>query len=321
MKNPYLIRMDVPEDCIDYTSTAGLSHYDFFHPVEAIQKDEMDCMGFASPDTKDVNYHEHSRGCETFFISRGQMECCVLGRRFLMNPGDLLHIQPFMGHAFKPAAPDTLLNILFQTMDMQNTTQARLHLQRNFPGTYESPELQPVLDAHYGKVPRSFPAAAHVPAEAVRELRRDGEGLLEHRYGAVTLRLKVGRWETAGEKEIWEYCVNRGVYAEWRALRPEWHMFYITGGKVAFKVWETKDACVEFAAGGQNLVRIPPFFPFRFEALEDSRLYDLDCGALLQDLLEEIDTLRANDPEKLADCDYMRSLYDRFHFYYSDFGI
>jgi quercetin dioxygenase-like cupin family protein len=312
--------MNVPEDCLDYTSVAGVSHYDYFHPVEAVQKDEMDCMGFAAPDAKDVGYHEHRRGCETFFISSGQMECCVLGRRFLMNPGDLLHIQPYMGHAFKPAAPDTKMRILFQTMDMQNTTASRLFMQNNFPGVFESAEVQKVLDTHYGRVPRTFPAAGYVQPENVRELRRSGTGLIEHTYEKITLRLKVGRWETHGEKEIWEYCMKKGVYAEWGVHRPDFHMFYVTGGKVVFKIWEAKDSCVEFTAEGENLIRIPQFHPFRFEALEDARMYDLDCGVILQDLIEEIEALKANSPEKLSDKDYMKSLYERFSFYYTAFG-
>jgi quercetin dioxygenase-like cupin family protein len=321
MKNPYAIRMNVIEDCIAYTSVDGLAHYDFYHPVERVQKDEMDCMHFGTPETKDVGYHEHKWGCETFFVSQGQMECCVLGRRFFMNAGDLLHIQPYMGHSFKPSAPDTKLNILFQTMDMANTTAKRIHMQENFPGSFESSEMMALLDTHYGRVPRTFPAGGYTPEEEIRELRRDGEGLITHISDNVTFRLKVGRWETHGEKEIWELCMKKGSFAAWTALRPEYHMFYITGGSVAFKVWEAKDKCTEFTAEGQTLVRIPPNRPYRFEALEDSRMYDLDCGALLQDLLEEIDTLKMNDPVKCSDQAFMSSLYQRFSFYYTDFNI
>jgi quercetin dioxygenase-like cupin family protein len=321
MKNPYMIRMNVIEDCIDYTNVDGLAHYDFYHPVESVQKDEMDCMHFSVPETKDVGYHEHRRGCETFFISQGRMECCVLGRRFYMGPGDLLHIQPYMGHSFKPAAPDTKLNILFQTMDMANTTANRLFTQQNFPGVFESPETQKVLDAHYGRVPRTFPAGGYVPEEEVRELRRDGEGLITHTTDNATLRLKVGRWETHGVKEIWEYCLKKGAFAKWEKNRPEFHMFYVTGGKVAFKVWEARDRACEFVAESQSLIRIPPFRPFSFEALDNSRMYDLDCGALLQDLLEEINTLKAKDPDKLSDSQFMKDLYERFSFFYTDFNI
>ena len=321
MKNPYMIRMNVIEDCIDYTNVDGLAHYDFYHPVESVQKDEMDCLHFCSPETKDVGYHEHKWGCETFFVSQGQMECCVLGRRFLMGAGDLLHIQPYMGHSFKPTAPDTKLNILFQTMDMANTTAARLFMQQNFPGVYESPETTKVLDKHHGRVPRTFPTGDHVSAGEVRELRRDGEGLIEHTYDEITLRLKVGRWETHGEKEIWELCMKKGVFAEWAKNRPEQHMFYVTGGQVDFKVWEARDEFVEFTAESQSLVKIPPYRPYRFQASEDSRMYDLDCGALLQDLLEEINTLKMNDPEKLSDSEFMKGLYERFDLHYTDIGI
>ena len=48
---PYRTRMTVPEDCIAFTDKDGIKHYDFYHPFGTVQKNEMDCMEFASPET------------------------------------------------------------------------------------------------------------------------------------------------------------------------------------------------------------------------------------------------------------------------------
>ena len=318
---PYRTRMTVPEDCIGYTDKDGIKHYDFYHPFGAVQKNEMDCMEFESPETQDIGYHEHTFGCETFLITNGQIEGCVLGQRFLMGPGDILHIQPYMGHAFKPASPGCRLNILFQTMDMANTTARRFRVQENFPGKYEEPELQAALDKLYGRVPRTFPDAPLVPAEQVAALRREGTGLLIHEAEGVTLRLKVGRWETHGEKEIWELVMQQGFGADHPALRPEPYFFYVTEGKVRFRIREAEDRVCEFDAEAQTLVNIPPLYPFSYEAAAPSRMLDLDCAVFRQDLLEEIERLRAREPEKLNDADYMRELRHRFNCWYENAGL
>lgn len=321
MKIPYRTRMTVPEDCIAFTDKNGIKHYDFYHPYGTVQKNEMDCMEFESPETDDIGYHEHRFGCETFFVTNGQIECCVLGKKTLLGPGDILHIQPYMGHAFKPASPGCRLNILFQTMDMANTTARRFRLQADLPGAYEEPALQAALDELYGRVPRTFPAAPLVPPETVPAVRLHGKGLAEHSIPGALLRLKIGRWETHGEKEIWEYVMEPGFALEHPALRPEPYFFYVTGGRVRFRVRETADTVCEFEAESQTLVNIPPCYPFELEALEPSAMLDLDCAVLLQDLLEEQERLQVQEPEKLQDEAYMEALRHRMNDWYAFRGL
>lgn len=316
MNNRYRVRMTVPEDCLLYTDMNGIKHYDFYHPYGRAQKNEMDCMEFESPETEDIGYHEHQFGCETFFVTNGQIEACVLGKKVLLGPGDILHIQPFMGHAFKPASPGCRLNILFQTMDMANTTARRFRLQDDLPGRYEEAELQSALDVLYGRIPRTFPSAKVVDASEVPAVRKHNMGLTEHVFGDALLRLKVGRWETHGEKEIWEAVLPAGFTLKHSCLRPEPYFFYVTEGSFRFRIRETDDRVCEFEAGPQTLVNIPPCYPFEFEALEAGRLFDLDCAILLQDLLEEIERLRAQEPEKLSDHAQLETLLHRFNCWY-----
>jgi precorrin-3B C17-methyltransferase len=40
----------------------------------------------------------------------------------------------------------------------------------------------------------------------------------------------------------------------------------------------------------------------------------------LQDLIEELEALKVRSPEKLSDTSFMKELYERYSFYYTDFG-
>ncbi|MCQ2511979.1 MAG: cupin domain-containing protein [Lachnospiraceae bacterium] len=321
MKIPYRVRMREPEDCIAYTNNNGIQHYDFFHPVGPVQKNEMDCMEFASPETQDIGYHEHSYGCETFFVVNGKIECCVLGEKVILGPGDILHIQPYMGHSFKPASENARMNIMFQGLDMANSTARRFRVQRNFPGRWEDPDLQKKLLEIYGGAPRTFPNAPYVEPEAVSAVRVKDSALKIHEREGLTMKLKIGRWEMHGVKEVWEAIMEKGLKVEHPAIRPEQYFYYITEGKLLFRVWENADHYCEFEAEKDTLVQIPTCLPFEFEVLEPSKMFDLDCQILLQDYFEEIERLEAFEPEKLQDEEHMKMLRERFNYWYDFVGF
>jgi len=321
MKIPYLVRMTEPEDCIAYTSNHGIQHFDYYHPVGPVQKNEMDCMEFDSPEAQDIGYHEHTYGCETFFVTKGKIECCVLGEKVILGPGDILHIQPYMGHSFKPASEGARMNIMFQQMDMANSTGRRFRVQRNFPGRWEEPSLQKKLLEIYGSVVRTFPNAPYVDPETVPAVRVKGSALKIHQREGLTLKLKIARWEMHGVKEVWEAIMEPGFKAEHPSIRPEQYFYYITEGKLKFRVWESADHYCEFEAGAENLVQIPTCLPFEFEVLEPSKMFDLDCQILLQDFFEEIERIEAQEPEKLNDEAYMKELRERFNYWYDFAGM
>lgn len=322
MKNPYRVRMRVPEDCIEYTSgSSGITHADFFHPVGPVQKNEMDCMEFANPESQDIGYHEHSYGCETFFVVDGKIECCVLGEKVILESGDILHIQPYMGHSFKPASEGARMNIMFQSLDMANSTQRRFRVQRNFPGRWEDPDLQEKLLEIYGGVKRTFPNAPYVDPKTVPAVRVKGSALKIHEREGLTLKLKIARWETHGVKEVWEAIMEPGLKVKHPAIRPEQYFYYITEGKLLFRVWENAEHYCEFEAEADTLVRIPTCQPFEFEVIEPSKMFDLDCQILLQAFFEEIERIEALEPEKLQDEAYMKDLKKRFNYWYDFVGI
>ena len=322
MKNEYLIRMEVPEDCVRVSDKDGVYYRMFHDPVTGLQKNELDCMQFHEPSTRMVNYHEHSSGTETFFISQGKFLCNCMGRGFTMGAGDILHIQPWMGHSFIPIEPESRLNIMFMSIDQQYAlTQPRMRLQQKFPGVFENVEFQNLFRKANGGVNlRHVPVQDDFPKEQVQQLRPSGYALREHEYEGIKMHLKIAKYETEGVKEVWELFMKPGFYCSWDNFLPEYRVFYVTGGKLKCWVRTSAEETLEFYAEKENIIFIPPYNPFGFEVVEDAQMYDMDCGARLQDLCEEIETAAAADNGKFPAKDALLEKCKAFDCYITDVG-
>ncbi len=322
-ENPYLVRMENPEDCMFVSDRDGIYYRMFNEPVTALLKDEMDCMHFNEPSVRQVNYHEHTYGTETFMVSQGKFLCYCMGSGFYMNPGDILHIQPWMGHSFNPVEPNSRLNIMFMGINQQyGITRVRKRLQENFPGVYESEEFKktfaPVNAAANTRTP---PAANIVDPSKVSQLRLAGTGIREHEFPGAKLHLKIARYETMGVKEVWDLFLKPGFYCEWDNFLPEYRMFYVTGGKIHCSVKTSATETYEFDAEKENIVFIPPYTPFKFTVVEEAHMYDLDCPARVQDLCEELESWKANNPDAEMDKEKLFELFREYNFSCTDIGF
>ena len=323
MKNQFLIRMEEPEDCQIVTDMGGVYYRLFMRPVTSRQKNEMDCMQFHEPASgRMVGYHEHNLGNETFFISQGKFLANCMGRGFLMEPGDILHIQPWMGHSFKPLEPESRLNIMFMEIDQQwAKTTPRMRIQENFPGLFES-EGYRARARGAGDSPgiRTQPIQDEFPKDQVPQLRADGYGIRDHEYDGIKLQLKIAKYETDGVKEVWDLLMKPGFFCEWDDFFPEWRVFYVRSGKLRCWVKTGVDETLEFDAVAENIISIPPQTPFGFKVIEGGSVYDMDCGARLQDLCEELDTRFVNTPELKSDKPAILDLCKTFGLNITDIG-
>ena len=299
--NEYLIKMEDPEDCLIVTDKDGIYYRLFNRPVTGHQKNELDCMQFHEPVLKIVDYHEHTKGTETFIVSQGKFLCNCMGRGFTMEAGDLLHIQPWMGHSFTPIEPESRLNILFMDIDMRHSlTDPRLRMLEKFPGVFDDLEFQDMFRKAGGGVgKRTIPVQDDFPKDQVQQLRPADYGIREHEFKGIEMRLKVAKYETEGVKEIWDLFMEAGFYCEWDCFVPEYRMFYVTRGVMRCWVRTSATETIEFYPNSENLIIIPPYTPFGFEVLERVRMYDLDCSARLQDLCEELGSHKLNNEGKM----------------------
>lgn len=323
MKNEFLIRMEEPEDCQIYTDSSDYFYRLFHRPVTTLMKNEMDCLQFHSVSSRPLEYHEHSGGTETFFVTQGKFLCSCMGRDVIAGAGDILHIQPWMGHGFTAAEPESRLNILFTGIDQRvSQTEPIFRVQEKFPGVFEDSDFNEVFrQSSIGTGKRSLPAPNEVPPGQVQQLRRAGIGIREHTFEGIKLHLKVARYETAGVKEIWELFMKPGFYCDWDALLPDYRMFYVTGGRLRCTVRTSATEKLEFDAVGENLVVIPPYNPFRFEVVEDAAMYDMDCPARLQDLCEELESFTHNNPESGRDKAAILALCGQYGLNCTDIGV
>jgi quercetin dioxygenase-like cupin family protein len=322
MLNEYLIRMDLPEDCIRVSTREDGMYYRLFHyPVTDKMKNEIDCMQFPVLSANPIFYHEHTGGTETFLVSQGKFECYCMGRGFILQKGDILHIQPWMGHSFTPVEPGSKLNIMFQGIDQQNwITAPEYRLRANFPGVYEDPDFQKFFNDHCQLINRAAPVPNMVERETVQQLRMAGKGIREHEFEGIKMHLKVARYETHGVKEIWDLFLKPGFYCEWDNFLPEYRVFYVTGGRIHCTVKTSFTTAVEFDAVEENIVFIPPYTPFRFDVVEEAHMYDLDCPARLEDLCEEIKSYMHDNPGCGKD-DKIMALCAQHGFNATDFGF
>ncbi len=308
-KNPYLLRTAHPEDCVSVHGSpdAPLEVRDFFLPVEACQKDEITCMMFhkVSEEKLDIGYHQHTSGTETFIPIKGRIEIVVQGIKTYMEPGDIVHIQPYMGHSFRAAEPDSYMMCLFQGFDMINLMSLRGAAEKNDPDLKFDKAYHDMGNVLSHKIDRKIPDPLEMPREEIFCIRRQGTGLFEYSYPGIDLYQKVGPWETHGLKEMWEADMKKGVKIEWGDRHPDYRLFFINKGVVDFTVDGEK-----FTVDEEALVRIPPFLPFSIECVEDARVYDLDCPDLLGNMLEEL-----GDPAKerwSKDPDELKALLKKF---------
>ena len=323
MKNEYLIRMNVHEDCVRVNDGGNIYYRLFLNPVTGLLKNEFDCMQFHEPSDTGITYHEHTYGSETFFVSQGKFLWYCMGHCFTMGPGDVFHAQPWMGHGFAPIEPESSVNILFTGIDQQAAaTRPWQNLLNNFPETWADPAFREKFHTTngYNTNQRTLPTAKEGPPERVPHFRGAGTGIFEHEFEGLTMHLKVAKYETEGVKEIWEYFMKPGFYCDWDDFLPEYRLFYVTKGKLRCFVKTSATDTLEFYAEKDNIVRIPPYVPFRFEVVEEAAVYDMDCPSRLQDLCEEIDVLRDTDPGKLSDKEFMMSLYKVYDLNCTDIG-
>lgn len=309
MISPYLIRIGVPEeDAVAYRPSGDgpFTCNDIIKPVTPLQKNEITCMIFKCRDeNEDIGYHAHYSGTETFLCLKGKVEIIAEGRKSYMLPGDILHMQPFMGHAFRALEPDTWIATLFQGMDMIQLMEFKFYLMKNFKETFTADEAFKEKFAIFAnKIDRKCPKPIPSEREDVFALRRPGAGKC-YSFPGITLHEKVARYETTGSREFWEADVKEGAVMHFDELKEHWRLFLVNKGSVECTVYGEEP----FTARGEDhaLIRIPPYHPFTLKASTDCNFYDLDCPDMLGNLMEEI------DPENVPTGEAWEKLKKNFH--------
>ena len=299
--NPYVVRMAHPEDCVCvHGAGTPLEVRDITEPVDLNLKNEITCMMFheVSEEKLDIGYHMHTQGTETFIPVKGKIEIVCNGYYTVMEPGDIVHIEPYMSHSFRAIEKDSAMMCLFRGFNMIKLMEAIMVAERKIPGIMQEPQFHALYSEQAHKIDRKVPDPLIVPKEQIPNLIQEGKGKFEYNFPGLQLLLKVGMWQTEYQHEMWEANMRKGAKLTWGERRADYRLFHLTQGVVRLTVDDQ-----EFIVDEEAIIHLPPFVPFSIEALEDTKLYDLDCPDNLASFLEDLGDLTKkqwpSDPEEL----------------------
>lgn len=260
----------------------------FIEPYGPLLQNEISDTVYEDPDCA-ICYHEHTKGSETFLVKRGHVEVTSLGKRTTVTCGDLIHTPAFTPHCFHWIEPGTMQREMFQETLMNEDMMANARHRVTHPETFDM--------MMNGKGNESLfydyvPVTKEVPKDQLPLVRPFDKGIVEYNFEGCTMRLKVGRWETRGLKEVWQFILKPGFELSCNENISYYSLFDIHEGKVKVEI----DGVDSFIANKWDMLHIPTHLSYRIKALEETVLFDFNCEGFLLRAMEEICSVQ-NNPE------------------------
>lgn len=320
MKHPFLINLLDPEDCISVHEDIDRDN-NFLKerlrlilpPVGPDENNEVtDSLFFKG---NEAHHHVHTRGYETFFVGDGEIELTVRGRKCHVTDGDIIHIGPWDAHRMI-WLKDTPWRGVFHQMNITQAMVDKMLVQENCPDTGDDDYYLQIYRESNQAINKPSPVAVDVPKSEITEVRTPDFAFATHKFDGITLRQKVGRWETGGVKEIWELVLEDGFYAKWSKPNPLAYVYYIKEGSVRFSVYGN-----EFVAPHDSIVHIPTYAVHSFKSEGSSVMYDLAGGSMTLDFISDCESYKAISPEKLEDKEFFFKLAESYKCYVTEWGV
>lgn len=318
MKHRYLINLLDPECYLSVSQLFNPETGDLEEDQRIISLPEGPHQMFDFVDTimyGTARYHEHSIGWETFFITTGCCDLTVRGKTCRLVPGDIIHIQPWMGHQMSFPEP-TVYRGIFHDINMSGTLRGLAYIREVNPAMLRGLASFNRYLMRADNIIRETPVSIRVPKTEVPEVREPDRPLRVFELDGVTMKQYTGRWENNGITELWKAEMDDGFFVEFSRDDPNTDLFYVVEGNVKFIV-----AGEEFSATHDCLVKIPGYAPRAFTSLGKSVMFDLAGLTHWLDLLEDYASIKANAPGRLDDKDAMAALRDKYNCQVTAFGV
>ena len=246
-----------------------------------------------------VPYHEHTTGFETFLIDGGVIEVHSLGMKAPAKKGDLVHIIPYTPHSIHALADNSIWRAFHQGLWLTpHMVEERELRDRHWDLAFD-PEFRIAGNKRKRDnwVDYQFPEFKDAPPEKIPAIRLFDAAIAQYDFEGISLRLKVGRWETRGVKEVWQIHLSTGYKISWGELHPFTHLYDVFSGSVKVSL----EGMEPFTANARDLLHIPKCFAGSIEALEETVLLDVGCQGFLTRFMDEVITYREREPAKLKD--------------------
>ncbi len=302
MYHRFIIDMNNPDHWLRHWDEGTQVVNDFIFPQGPYEKNEMSDTIYHKDAT--VGYHQHQKGYETFQIARGSVECIIRGKRFVAHAGDIIHLVPYTSHGFRFLEEGTIWRELFQEINMSQGIMDKNTVKGHYPDYMQDPEFMDMYRGGHKQLTREPPVPVDVDKHTMHEVRTPEFAYSEYSGEGYEIKLKVGKWETNGVKEIWEARVSKGLTVNYDYPHANWELYYVMSGKLELEVLgET------FVAGPECLIHIPPFHAHKLRVLEDAHVLDYGGETDLLALLEDLESVKQHKPEVLEKPEQFRRKY------------
>ena len=255
-----------------------------------------------------VRSHEHKNGYETFLVDNGTIEFLQLSKKAPARKGDIVHIQPFMPHSIHCLEDNSIWRAFHQGLWLFESMKEERALRDRHWDVFTGPEYK----AEKAEAARDksawfdygIPECRDVPPGEIPSIRQYDYALADFSYEGITLKLKVGRWETGGLKEVWQLRLSSGFKFSWGVTHPFPLLYDVYSGSVRV----SPEGMEPFTAKARDLLHIPKFLSGSVEALEDTVLLDMGCQGFLTRFMDELNVHKVKEPRKLKDKSFIREI-------------
>lgn len=233
-----------------------------------------------------IPYHVRTHGHMTAVLLSGQARVTLYGRTRLLEPGDLVQIEPHMPGGFHFLKAGSVLRTILHGAGAAELCRRRQRILSQNPA---GPEREALLAELYGREGiRRLPEPAAEPANTLPEISPRGTGQDAFSLSGVICRLRAGRWQLGGEAEIWEYDMAPGkvLSSPGRPVHPT--LLMVLEGQA-----EMVRGSRSQTGGPGDLLWASPYETFTVTAgPEGAALLDCRCAATLLRYLEEWEAAR-----------------------------
>lgn len=257
-------------------------------------------------------YHYHNRGLETFIVHKGHAEATLNGKKFILEEGDMINIEPWCPHGFVFIDEGFVWREMFTDMNMWADHKDRWLIARNGLPLRNDRDfvfnVKDGFDKHHWTFDMPEPVDCKwVDKRTIPEVTCKGEGKAVFEFEGIKCLLKVGRWQLRGFKEVWEYQIKKGYQLQYYNVSENEGVYFVRSGRFMVEV----DGEVLFASMEEgDLIHIPAYTPYALTAVsDDCVIHDYNVSANLFRLLEMIKAAQDYFPDKLEDPEYMKYLF------------
>lgn len=193
---------------------------------------------------------------------------------------------------------------MFQDMDMYNCVEDKHVIRTYSPEYWEDEEFKARRYKILGTLYREDPVPVPASKTDIPSIRPRGWAIASFDLGIMKCNLKVGRWETEGAKEIWEFLPEKGTQIEWNYPYAANDVYLVMEGSV-----HVQADGHDFVAKKRDIINIPPYYKHTFTILEDgTQLYAYNVQSYLMHIMERIHAEKVRTPEHLEDWGYVEKI-------------